>query len=115
MTEYVTTREQCQALIRGVCSGCGGEIVPLETVDNARNPTFWAGCVKCSRFDQGVDERVFRTARSLVEQHRLIPYSFINEDAPGWLESQTHGAVSIVHDVLYAAKQFGLVGREPSP
>lgn len=108
MTEYKTTREQCQETIRGVCSGCGGQLEPIETVDNAKAPTFWAGCMACHKFDEGVDPRVFRVARRLVENRRLKPYAHLNEGEFQYLESQTNGATSIVLGVLYEAKAEGL-------
>lgn len=109
MTEYRTTREQCQTMIEGVvCSGCGGPLEPLETVDNAKHPTFWPGCVACSQFDYGVRPQLFAVARSLVEKHRLVPYKSVREGEFQYLESQTRGAVSIVADVLHEAKAVGL-------
>lgn len=108
MTEYKTTREQCQANINGVCHGCGGPLEPIETVDNSRAPTFWPGCRACSKFDYGVDPKVFRVARKLVETERLRPYSFLKESDYQYLESQTNGATSIVLEVLRAAKDEGL-------
>lgn len=108
MTEYVTTREQCQAQINGVCAGCGGPLEPIETVDNARNPTFWVGCMACHKFGNGVDPRVFRVARRLVEKRDLRPYSHLNEGDYQYLESQTNGATSIVLGVLYEAHAEGL-------
>ena len=48
--EYRTTKEECQRRIDEracVCPGCGGPIIPFETVDNSGNPTFWAGCEHC--------------------------------------------------------------------
>lgn len=105
----MTTREKCQAQIKGVCSGCGGALEPIETVDNARNPTFWAGCLKCSQFDDGVDAKVFDAARKLVEREWLRPYSHVKNGDPMWMESQTRGAVRIVYDVLRVAKETGLL------
>jgi hypothetical protein len=108
MTEYVTTREQCQAQISGVCPGCGGLIEPIETVDNANHPTFWSGCMACSKFSEGVDPKVFLVARRLVENRCLRPYSHLSQGDFQYLESQTNGATSIVLAVLYEANAEGL-------
>jgi len=43
--KYITTKEECQKSISGVCEGCGGELEPMETEDNAGNPTYWIGCM----------------------------------------------------------------------
>lgn len=116
--EYRQTREQCQALIHDVvCTGCGGPLQPLETVDNADHPTFWPGCLHCSCFDYGADQKIVAVARRLVEKHYLRPYSHMKESDYQYLESQTRGAVNIVRDVLREAKAEGLlplVNSEPN-
>lgn len=106
MTEYKITRDQCREKIFGVCSGCGGPLEPIETVDNARDPTFWPGCLSCSRFDYGVPERVFKAARKLVSERWLKPYKHIPDDAPYYTEEQTRGATSIVLDVLSVLREI---------
>src|SRR3990167_8423343 len=70
---YQVERADCARGIRGVCAGCGGEIVPVETVDNADRPTYWAGCMKCQRFGNGVSPEVFLIARKLVVGNYLDP------------------------------------------
>ena len=72
------TREQCQERIRGVCEGCGGKLIPIETVDNSGNPTFWTGCSHCQCFRAGVDEKYFKIARQLVDEGTVVPYSHID-------------------------------------
>jgi len=108
-TKYQTTEAQCLAVINKngcVCSGCGGELSPIETVNNSDEPTFWSGCEKCGRFDSGVPGVVFKIARRMVEEHRLIPYSHIQEpynqpsEMEYWKITQTHGASPIVATVL---------------
>lgn len=41
MTKYIITKKECAIFCVGkVCPGCGKTIEPLETVDNAYNPTY---------------------------------------------------------------------------
>jgi len=97
--EYKTTKEECEANIRGVCEGCGGKLTPIETVDNSGAPTFWQGCERCSSFRSGVDEKYFKVARYLVEAGELLPYGHMcrrkYEDSPErlayYLDTQTAG------------------------
>lgn len=72
--QYVTTKEVCEANIKGVCEGCGGALTAIETVDNSRRPTFWQGCEHCSCFRSGVERKYFEVARLLVERGELKPY-----------------------------------------
>lgn len=98
--EYVITKEECEQNIKGVCEGCGGALSAIETVDNARRPTFWQGCEHCSCFRAGVERKYFEVARKLVENRKLVPYSHIlcrveYENTPErlsyYLDSQTAG------------------------
>jgi len=108
--EYKTTREQCAAEIVGVvCSGCGGQLEPIETVDNSDHPTFWPGCMACSKFNYGVDPKIFRVARRLVESYYVLRYSRLREGDYQYLESQTDGASNIVLRVLHEARIEGLL------
>ena len=66
--DYMITKEECQKTIKGVCEGCGCELEPLETVDNAGNPTFWVGCQKCYCFRAGVDAKYFDIAQVLISE-----------------------------------------------
>lgn len=111
MTTYKKTKAQCLKMIKdinGVCSGCGGKITPVETVDNSGDPTFWGHCKKCSKLCWGVDKTVWRIARRMVEEYRFIPYSHLKEyewnktkaDRAYWLNSQTAGAALTVAEVL---------------
>ena len=65
-------------------------------------------CMACHKFDYGVDEKVFRAARMLVEKYHLRPYRHMAEADFQYLESQTQGATSIVRQVLHVAKEIGL-------
>jgi len=73
--EYVTTKEDCEKNIKGVCEGCGGALSAIETVDNSGRPTFWQGCEACSCFRSGIERKYFDIARKLVEGRELVPYS----------------------------------------
>lgn len=109
--EYKTTKEECWDRIKGVCDGCGGELVPMETVDNSDSPTYWAGCEHCSKFCWGVDKKVWEIARKLVLERNWRPYSSMSEgdykteaEKEYWLDSQTAGAVRQVYDVINIGK-----------
>jgi len=70
--KYQTTKKQCQENIdrqNHVCDYCGRKIVPIKTVDNAHNPTYWAGCMhggKWGVFTHGVPKEVYKLAYKLV-------------------------------------------------
>lgn len=107
--KYKTTKEQCQSMINGVCSGCGGELLPLETVDNSGDPTYWAACPKCQIFDWGCNPHVFEIARKMVAEGNYIHYKRNIIDLPDgkdeaykeyWLSSQIRGTTSLVRQVL---------------
>lgn len=60
-TDFIVTYDQCLATIPKdfVCSYCGGKLTPIETVDNAGNPTHWTGCANCCKFDHGVPADIY--------------------------------------------------------
>jgi len=107
---YIETKEQCQAKIDAVhlvCSHCGGDREPIETVDNSNRPTYWPGCMACQRFDYGVKPIVYEIAKKLVLERFYVHYSHMDspygkdqEYKKYWEESQIGGATSIVNDVL---------------
>ena len=104
--KYKITKEQCRTHISGVCSRCGGEIAPMETVDNSGDPTFWPGCEKCMTFDHGVDEKIFKTAAKLFDGGYLH-YSHIDHNTTDDEEtkrykngSQISGTCGLVRYVL---------------
>ena len=107
--KYVMSFEDCQKSIGGVCAGCGGEIVPVETVDNADQPTHWAGCMKCGRFGNGVLPEVFSIARKLVEGNYLDPIILKDENDEAErdyvLRNMTHRASRLVEVTLKLAKE----------
>ena len=110
--EYKITKEQCQSMINGICSRCGGKLEPIETVDNCGDPTFWQGCNKCSRFDSGVDLVTYLTAKELVENNNFRPYKHIdyypNDDEKTIkykTMEQISGACDIVNKTLLIYKK----------
>lgn len=77
--EYKITREHCQKMIDengNVCSQCGAVLTPIDTVDNAGDPTFWIGCMPCGRFDHGVPELIQRMAKYLVTERNYRAYNY---------------------------------------
>lgn len=108
--EYKTTKEECQERIDMtpvVCPGCGGVIVPLETVDNSGDPTFWAGCNKCDQFTNGFPPNVFEIAKKMVHEHNhqpyrshSFPYNGTDAEKEYYYESQIRGTCSEVALVL---------------
>ena len=106
ITKYRITKRQCAESIRGVCSRCGGELEPIETVDNGGNPTYWSGCVSCSCFDSGVSRLVYTIARAMVDDG-YCPHSCDHvgpRDSPEMAlykkRQQIGGACVTVRDVL---------------
>jgi hypothetical protein len=71
---YQTTREECAKKIEGICPRCGGEVVPLETVDNGGRPTFWSGCESCMVYTYAVPKRIRDMAVHLVHDFGHRPY-----------------------------------------
>jgi len=93
---YTITREECEKTIRGVCEGCGGKLEPIKTVDNAGSPTFWVSCQHCQSYRAGVEERIFKIARQLVESgemrgyHHMSPADYPDgEKRDYYLDTQT--------------------------
>jgi hypothetical protein len=113
---YAITKEHCLTMIHGVCDGCGGELEPIETVDNSDNPTFWAGCLKCSKYHWGTSKEVFQIAEIMVGKHHFIAYSHMDnphheegtteEQKANFIASQISGTCSIVIDVLRIQEQL---------
>jgi hypothetical protein len=95
---YQVTREECESRISGVCPGCGGPLVAIETVDNARNPTHWSGCLHCCVFTDGCPPETQRLARTLVEEGTLVPYSRDSAEAL-WIESNTRRVTQILRRI----------------
>lgn len=70
--KYQTTKKQCQEEINKlnkVCEYCGRKPVPIKTVDNDENPTYWIGCRHggdWGNFIIGVDKEIYDLAKKLV-------------------------------------------------
>jgi hypothetical protein len=103
--EYMVTQERCQEMIDDgdyVCDRCGRTRVPIETVDNAGRPTYWAGCfhgnTDSGHYTDGVKREVFELAEKLVcdgeiAYSHLDPseYSASPESRLYWFQSQVSG------------------------
>lgn len=115
-TKYITTKRQCQSIIDkygNVCRGCGGKLEPIKTVDNSNNPTYWAGCMTCSVFDNGAPLLIFKIAQRLVvdKWHRAYHESEPDKNTDPekynyWLSSQIKGTCNIVSSVLTIHKEL---------
>jgi hypothetical protein len=98
--QYVITFDQCKTLINGVCDGCGGQLEPIETVDNGDNPTFWSHCPACSKYHWGTPEYIFKIAEQMVDKKGYKPYRHMNEKDYQYRQSQISGTCYLVRDVL---------------
>lgn len=89
LKQYVVSKEYCQNKINSkhVCRQCGGKIEPIETVDNAGNPTYWSGCLCCNIFTSGVDRMVYEIAKKLYNDDDVIYYNHM--ESPN--ENKSHG------------------------
>ncbi len=114
--EYKTTEKHCQKEIdkwQNVCSRCGGKLIPIQTVDNGNNPTYWSGCDSCQIFDNGTKEGTYRIAVKMVDERNFRAYNF--EQMPDkvkhpdefhyWRKSQISGTVWVVSDILRIEKE----------
>lgn len=118
--KYVTSKEDCERNIKGVCEGCGGPLTAIETVDNSGRPTYWQGCEHCSCFRSGVERKYFEIARKLVEGREIVPYSHMcrveYENTPERLDyffdSQTAG---LSHLIRRIHKLLEPVSDTPAP
>lgn len=104
---FSITEEHCREMISGVCKQCGGELKPMETVDNSDNPTYWAACTSCEIYCWGVSKEVYEISKSLVDNHGHVCYTYmdspLNKDdgyKKYWRLSQIGGTCYIVQQVL---------------
>jgi len=109
--KYGITKTQCQKIINDlVRHQCGGELEPHETVDNSKNPTFWAHCPKCSIYDWGINSKTQRMAEMLVVNYDYVHYEHLgnqhdqrdksSEEKKHWKLSQVGGTCYLVKDIL---------------
>ena len=110
--KYVTTKLQCQKKIdtfNTVCDYCGGNIVPIETVDNADNPTYWPGCYHgddSGHFTSGCPHVVLELAETLILNGEQ-PYSHLSKleykstqwHRKYWFQSQVSGMCALIQKI----------------
>lgn len=95
-----------------VCTGCGGKLEGIKTVDNSGSPTVWAGCNKCSIFNGGVDREIYIVARRLVMEDHERPYSSMSEsdyktveEKEYYFSCQIQGMSRLVSRICYLLKE----------
>lgn len=90
--QYIQTKKQCLTKIgNNVCTLCGKKLSALRTVDNSDQPTFWSGCIKCHRFNNGAPKKIYDiafeinkkcnldyTGESLSEMQKLCSIVFLS-------------------------------------
>ena len=112
--KYQVTKKQCQARIDNldnVCDYCGRKLVPLKTVDNSNQPTYWAGCYHGSKtdghFTWGTKKETFDLAEKMVLDgetyfSHLDKSDYETESAKEyWFQSQVSGICSLLSKVEY--------------
>jgi hypothetical protein len=106
---YQTTEDECRKSISGVCPGCGKEVEPIETVDNAGRPTFWEGCTDCGLFCNGVTQQVHEISKKLVADHTCDgPWrsNFASEELYTYeFKGATRRISRVVERVIYLLKE----------
>ena len=115
MEEYRITKEICQEMIGDlVCPCCGKQsLEPIETVDNADNPTYWAGCNDCGQYSWGVRNETYIISNKLVREHNYVAYQHLgsnyelkNEELDRWFKSQISGTHPLVYSFLKIQKEL---------
>ncbi len=96
-----------------VCTNCGGQLIPIETVDNANHPTHWPGCISCQIFNYGTKEKIYKIAVRMVDERQFTAWNY--EQQPDkekeperfdyWRKGQIGGTVNIVSDILRIEKE----------
>lgn len=116
--KYQITKKECQKRIdelNNVCDRCGRKIIPIRTVDNAGNPTYWSGCFHSQNdkndwgnFTEGVKKEIFELAEKLVcagEWH----YSHLNKNEYAstpekrlyWFQEEVSGMCGLLNKIEY--------------
>ena len=111
--EYVVTKEECQSSIdkyNYVCERCGQKLVPIKTVDNSGNPTYWSGCMhgtEVGNFTQGVPRDVYKLAYKLVLDDGLYfttgkyKYDVVSNDFDYWFGNSMEKVCNIITSIEY--------------
>ena len=79
MADFMISKEACEHMGAGkVCSYCGDPVVPIRTVDNIGNPTYWPGCESChvASVFLGVQPWVYKSAVGMVDGLGFKPYGY---------------------------------------
>lgn len=109
---YAITKEQCQERINNqgdvVCNYCGSILEPIETIDNTTNPTFWAGCNVCERFNTGVPTKIYKIAEKLFDNNRVIPYTHLKrpDEASEAFKHYRWSQIGGITDIVFATLQY---------
>ena len=83
----------------------------MDTVDNAGDPTYWPGCLKCMVYSHGVPLRIYKAAVELAVErgHRYYyiekPEGHTSEEYDRWLKLQVEGATMLILRVLDCLKK----------
>ena len=106
--KYQVTRDQLQKSLdkfNYVCDRCGRKIVPIETVNNSGDPTYWAGCLHGGKsggiFTPGVSKDVYKIAQKLVLEDS-IDFGMRYEDKEygldyAWMEAVSRACSRVNH------------------
>lgn len=107
---YQITKKQCQEQIdkrSNVCERCGRKIVPLKTVDNSGNPTYWSGCMHgqtkkgaWGNFTGGVEKYIYDLATKLVLEDDINFGMSYKKKALGDFEYAFQSAVSVACEMV---------------
>jgi hypothetical protein len=100
--------ERVEKIIKDkVCTRCGGELSPIETVDNGGNADVWAGCKRCEVFNYGTSKENYELRKRIFFETDYLPYTHLEEDMrekrddPEWsryyFESQLDGMDKMVN------------------
>lgn len=118
MKKYQVTKKECQKRIdkaNTVCDRCGRKIVPIKTVDNSNNPTFWAGCFHRSKgknasghYTYGIKKELFELAEKLVcdgeryyNHNSKADYSKTKDERLYWFQTEVSGFCGLLSRIEY--------------
>src|SRR3990167_3990518 len=111
MEKYQIIKAECQRQIDklgNVCDMCGRNIIPLKTVDNSGNPTYWAGCMhgqNMGNFTTGVPKEIYELACKLVlngeRYYTNIENPKTENEKQYWFERQVRGVAGLIRQIEY--------------